>query len=111
MAARLQARVEALGGKNMAGGAGNLAAMLEARYRRQGYDRLSERNESTLADAVRLLAREQLTGAPPPPAAQKLVELWRPWLEGRIGRDILELDRHIADQDGYAKAARKLIQD
>jgi cobaltochelatase CobT len=106
-----QARVEALGVKNMAGVAGNLAAMLEARYRRQGYDRLSERNESTLADAVRLLAREQLTGAPPPPAAQKLVELWRPWLEGRIGRDILELDRHMADQDGYAKAARKLIQD
>jgi cobaltochelatase CobT len=106
-----QARVEALGVKNMAGVAGNLAAMLEARYRRQGYDRLSERNESTLAEAVRLLAREQLTGAAPPPAAQKLVELWRPWLEGRIGRDILELDRHIADQDGYAKAARKLIQD
>ena len=106
-----QARVEALGVKNMAGVAGNLAAMLEARYRRQGYDRLSERSESTLAEAVRLLTREQLTGAPPPPAAAKLVELWRPWLEGRIGRDILELDRHIADQDGYAKVARKLIQD
>ena len=30
-------------------------------------------------------------------------EIRRPWLEGRIGRDILELDRHIADQDGYAK--------
>ncbi|HUN45755.1 MAG TPA: cobaltochelatase subunit CobT [Stellaceae bacterium] len=106
-----QARVEALGSRNMAGVAGNLAAMLEARYRRQGYDRLSERNEGTLAEAVRLLTREQLTGATPPPAAQKLVELWRPWLEGRIGRDILELDRHVGDQDGYAKVARKLIQD
>ncbi|HTZ76408.1 MAG TPA: cobaltochelatase subunit CobT [Stellaceae bacterium] len=106
-----QARVEALGSRNMAGVAGNLAAMLEARYRRQGYDRLSERNEGTLAEAVRLLTREQLTGALPPPAAQKLVELWRPWLEGRIGRDLRELDRHVADQEGYAKAARKLIQD
>ena len=106
-----QARVEALGARRMAGVAGNLAAFLEARYRRQGYERLTERSDSTLAEAIRLLAREQLTGAPPPPAAQRLVDLWRPFLEGRIGRDILDLDRHVADQEAYAKATRKLIRD
>ena len=58
-----QARVEALGARRMAGVAANLAAMLEERYRRQGYEHLAERNDTTLAEAVRLLAREALTGA------------------------------------------------
>jgi cobaltochelatase CobT len=106
-----QARVEALGSRRMAGVAGNLAAMLDERYRRQGYEHMAERNDVTLAEAVRLLAREALTGAPPPPAAAKVVEMWRPYLEGRAGRDLLELNRHIGNQEAYAKATRQLIQD
>jgi cobaltochelatase CobT len=106
-----QARVEALGARRMAGVASNLTAMLDQRYRRQGYDRLTERSDSTLAEAIRLLTREELTGAPPPPAAQRLVDLWRPVLEGKIGRDIRELDKLIEDQDSYGKVARKLIKD
>jgi len=46
---------------------------------------------------VRLLTREALTHEPPPPSARRVVELWRPWLEGKIGRDITELDRAILD--------------
>ena len=42
-----QARVEALGARRMVGVGENLAAMLEARYRRQGFDRITERSEST----------------------------------------------------------------
>ncbi|HYM01562.1 MAG TPA: cobaltochelatase subunit CobT [Stellaceae bacterium] len=106
-----QARVEALGARRMTGVATNLAAMLDERYRRQGYEHLSERNDVTLAEAVRLLAREALTGAAPPPAAQRVVELWRPYLEGRAGRDLIELGRHVGNQEAYAKTARKLIQD
>ncbi len=37
--------------------------------------------------------------------------MWRPWLEGKIARDIAELDRAISDQDTYARATRRLIQD
>ncbi|HMK68615.1 MAG TPA: cobaltochelatase subunit CobT, partial [Stellaceae bacterium] len=62
-----QARVEALGARRMSGVAANLSAMLEQRYRRQGYDRMTERSDSTLAEAIRLLTREQLTGTKPPP--------------------------------------------
>jgi cobaltochelatase CobT len=106
-----QARVEALGARRMAGVAANLSAMLEERYRRQGYEHMIERNDVTLAEAVRLLAREALTGAAPPRAARQVVESWRPFLEGKVGRDFLELERHIQDQDAYAKAARQLIHD
>jgi cobaltochelatase CobT len=106
-----QARVEALGARRMAGVATNLAAMLDEQYRRQGFERITERTDSTMAEAVRLLAREALTRERPPPAARHVVDLWRPWLEGRIGRDFGELDRTILDQDAYARATRRLLQD
>jgi len=106
-----QARVEALGSRRMAGVASNLEAMLDEQYRRQGYERITERTESTIAEAVRLLTREALTRERPPPAARRVVDLWRPWIESRIGKDFAELDRAILDQDSYARATRKLLQD
>src|SRR5665213_882337 len=106
-----QARVEALGSRRMVGVASNLAAMLDERYRRQGYEHMAERNDVTLAEAVRLLVRETLTGATPPPAARQVVDLWRPYLEGKVGRDLLELERSVGDQAAYGKMARQLIQD
>src|SRR5229473_3164018 len=106
-----QARVEALGARRMAGVASNLEAMLEEQYRRQGFERITERADSTMAEAVRLLTREALTKERPPPAARRVVDLWRPWLEGRIGKDFGELDRTILDQDAYARATRRLLQD
>src|SRR6201993_307441 len=106
-----QARVEALGARRMAGVATNLEAMLDEQYRRQGYERITERTDSTMAEAVRLLTREALTKERPPRAARHVVDLWRPWLEGRIGKDFAELDRAILDQDAYAQATRRLLQD
>ncbi|MBV9014379.1 MAG: cobaltochelatase subunit CobT [Alphaproteobacteria bacterium] len=106
-----QARVEALGSRRMVGVAANLTAMLDEQYRRQGFERITERTESTMAEAVRLLTREAMTREPPPPSARRVVDLWRPWLEGKIGKDITELERMVSDQDGYARATRRLIQD
>jgi cobaltochelatase CobT len=106
-----QARVEALGARRMTGVAANLAAMLDEQYRRQGFERIAERSDATMAEALRLLTREVLTHEPPPPAARHVVDLWRPWLEPRIARDLGELDRAISDQDGYARVTRRMLQD
>jgi cobaltochelatase CobT len=106
-----QARVEALGARRMAGVAANLEAMLDEQYRRQGFERITERTDSTMAEAVRLLTREALTRERPPASARRVVDLWRPWLEGKIGKDFAELDRTILDQDAYARATRRLLQD
>src|SRR5947209_4436699 len=106
-----QARVEALGARRMVGVGQNLTAMLDEQYRRQGFERITERTESTMAEAVRLLTREALTHEPPPVSARHVVDLWRPWLEGKIGKDIADLDRAVLDQDTYARATRRLIQD
>ncbi len=106
-----QARVEALGAQRMAGVATNLAAHLEERCRRQGFAHVTERDAAMLPEAVRLLTREALTGAVPPPSARRMIAAWRPFLEGKVGRDFLELAKHLKDQDGYAKIARQLIRD
>src|SRR5215468_8312307 len=106
-----QARVEALGSRRMAGVASNLEAMLDEQYRRQGFERITERTESTMAEAVRLLTREALTGEAAPPAARHVVDLWRPWLEPRIAKELGELDRTILEQDDYARVTRRMLQD
>ncbi|HEX2265571.1 MAG TPA: hypothetical protein VHH14_04750, partial [Solirubrobacterales bacterium] len=106
-----QARCEAIGARQMAGVAGNLAAALDERYRRQGYDRVTERDQVPVAEAMRLLAREALTGAAPPSHARQAVELWRSWVDARIGRDLQRLGRLMGDQDAYAREVRRLLAD
>ncbi|MCG8544112.1 MAG: cobaltochelatase subunit CobT, partial [Alphaproteobacteria bacterium] len=105
------ARCEALGANRMVGVSENLAAALEERYRRQGLHRVTDRTEATMPEAVRLMARKLLTGAPPPPAARQMCELWEPWLQERITRALTELSKHVGDQDAYGQAARQLISD
>ena len=61
-----QARIEALGANAMPGMKTNLAAMLDDRYRRKDVARYTDRKEAPLEDAVALIVREKLTGAPPP---------------------------------------------
>jgi cobaltochelatase CobT len=106
-----QARCEAIGARQMAGVAGNLDAALDDRYRRQGFDRITDREQAPVAEIIRLLAREAITGAPPPPHARNAVELWRPTLDAAVKRDLGELSALIEDQDAYARAARKLLAD
>ncbi len=81
-----QARVEAIGAKRMEGVASNLTAMLQDRYHRGAkYEDITERADAPLEDAVALMVRERLTGESPPPAAKKLVDLWRAEIEAKAG--------------------------
>ncbi|MFD1703739.1 cobaltochelatase subunit CobT [Methylopila henanensis] len=104
-----QARVEAIGARRMTGTGDNIAAMLDDRYHRGPYAEVTDRADAPLQDAVALLVREKLTGRKPPEAAQKLVELWRPWIEDKAGGDLARLDRVLEDQDAYARTIRELL--
>jgi cobaltochelatase CobT len=104
-----QARVEAIGARRMSGVAGNLAAMLDDRYHRAKFDDVTERSEAPIEEAVSLMVRERLTGQAPPPAAKRLVELWRPLIEDRAGKDLDRLEDLLEDQRQFGDAVRDLL--
>ncbi|MGP1394892.1 MAG: cobaltochelatase subunit CobT [Inquilinaceae bacterium] len=106
-----QARCEAIGARQMTGVADNLSSALDEKYRRQGFDKITERSQAPLPDIVRLLTRERLTGEPPPQCARHAVDLWRPWIESRAGQDLADLVRVMDDQQAYAREVRKLLAD
>src|SRR6202789_2639478 len=93
-----QARVQAVRRRRMGGVAKNLAAMLDDRFHRGKFDDISERADAPIEDALAMMVRERLTGETPPAAARKLVDLWRPLIEERAGRDLDRLERVLTDQ-------------
>jgi cobaltochelatase CobT len=104
-----QARVEAIGARRMNGVAQNLAAMLDDRFHRGKFDQITERADAPIEDALALMVRERLTGMGPPPAARKLVDLWRPLIEERAGRDLDRLESLVEDQRQYSDVVHDLL--
>jgi cobaltochelatase CobT len=104
-----QARVEALGSRRMAGVAKNLTAMLDDHFHRGKFDEITDRADAPLSDALAMLVRERLTGLAPPAAARKMVDLWRPVLEDKIGTRLDRLDRLAEDQAKFGDAVHDLL--
>ena len=93
-----QARVEAIGARRMQGVAQNLSAMLDDKFHRGKFDDITDRADAPIEDAVAMMVRERLTGQAPPPAARKLVDLWRPFIEERAGRELDRLEKLVEQQ-------------
>jgi cobaltochelatase CobT len=104
-----QARVEAIGARRMEGVARNLSAMLDDRFHRGKFDDVTDRADAPIEDAVAMMVRERLTGLAPPPAAKKLVDLWRPWIEDRAGRELDRLGKLVEDQRRFGDAIRDVL--
>jgi len=105
-----QARCETLGSATMAGTAMNLDAAMEEHYRSRGLNRIVEASDAPIAEALRAVVKEALSGRPLPPAAKHVADLWRPVLDPRILQDALDLGRHLESQKEFAQIARRLIR-
>ncbi|MAP12406.1 MAG: cobaltochelatase subunit CobT [Gammaproteobacteria bacterium] len=105
-----QTRCEAIGARRMSGVAANLDAALNQRCREAGYEHVADRADAPLTEAIRLLARESMTGAPPPQAGKKLVDLWRDALDPSVLQTLEELSGHVEDQENFAAAAHDLLR-
>ena len=106
-----QARVESIGARRMSGVAHNLNIMLDDKFFRGNFSEINEQAQAPLEEAVALMVRERLTGAPPPPAAQKIVDLWRDFIESKAGTDLDQLSKRIEDQKAFAKLVHKVLTD
>lgn len=104
-----QARVEAIGSRRMAGVAKNLTAMLDDHFHRGKFDEITDRADAPLSDALAMLVRERLTGMAPPAAAKKMVDLWRPVLEDKIGARLDQLSRVTENQAKFGDLVHDLL--
>ena len=105
-----QARVEAIGSRRMPGVTSNLTAMIDDRFHRGKFDEVTDRADAPIEEAVAMMVRERLTGQAPPPAAKKLVDLWRPFIEDRAGRGLDRLERLLEDQRKFGDAIHDLLE-
>src|SRR5215210_414160 len=104
-----QARVEAIGAQRMMGIAANLTARLEQRFERSRLSEVTDRSEAPLPEALALLVRERLTGLVPPAKARAIVNLWRPWVEGRAKSVLDRMSNAVFDQEAFGRLARDLL--
>ena len=102
-------RVEVIGSQHMAGVAANLRARLADQCEAEGYDRMTRKDQLPMATALGLLAREKLSGEPVPQAARRVLDLWRDTIGDQADQALAEMAQAAADQDAYARAARKLL--
>jgi cobaltochelatase CobT len=106
-----QARIEAIGANALIGVRDNLAAVMEHGALRKGLNHLGDRAAAPMADIIALMARERLTGSPPPPAAKALVDSFREQIEAQAGADLDRLTGALDDQKTFARIARAVVRD
>jgi cobaltochelatase CobT len=106
-----QARIEAIGANAMGGVRENLKAVLDHAWQRKSYSEVEALANPPLAEVVSLMARERLTGEPPPPNARALVDLFRADIEAKAGEDLDKLAALQDDQKAFARLSRTIIRD
>ena len=104
------ARVEALGSRNMAGIAANLGHALELKLRTDPISRAQSADEVPISTALALIVRERLTGAPIPDAAVAGVDMLRGWIEEKAGSDLDALALALDDQGAFAALTQSMLE-
>ncbi len=105
------ARCEAVGTRSMPGTAGNIDARIGVDAARKGYDQVHDRSDVPLSVAAGYLIRQMATGRALPEGAEKAAALWRGFFEDQAGQTLEGLEGNLADQAGFARMARKIIED
>ena len=104
------ARIEALGSRNMAGVAANLAHALDLKLRTDPISRAQAADEVPISTALSLIVRERLTGAPVPTVAANGVDLLREWIEEKAGSDLDALGTALDDQSAFAALTQSMLE-
>ena len=103
------ARVEALGSRNMAGVAANLGHALDLKLRTDPISRAQAADEVPISTALSLIVRERLTGLPVPSAAAEGVDMLRGWIEEKAGSDLDALGLALDDQNAFAALTQTML--
>ncbi|TYR34938.1 cobaltochelatase subunit CobT [Mesorhizobium microcysteis] len=104
-----QARVEAIGSRAMQGVADNIGSMLEDKYAKANLADVADQADAPLEEAVALMVREKLTGRAAPRSGQRVVDLWRKWIDDKAGGDLAGLAEKLEDQQAFARVVREML--
>ncbi|ANT48565.1 cobaltochelatase subunit CobT [Mesorhizobium amorphae] len=104
-----QARVEAIGSRAMQGVADNIGSMLEDKYARANLIDVKDKADAPIEEALALMVREKLTGRTVPKSGERLVDLWRPWVEEKASADLDGLSAKLDDQQAFARVVRDML--
>ncbi|WP_394889207.1 cobaltochelatase subunit CobT [Mesorhizobium sp. AaZ16] len=104
-----QARVEAIGSRAMAGVADNIGSMLEDKYAKANLADVRDQADAPIEEALALMVREKLTGRPAPKSGERMVNLWRKWVEDKAGPDLDGLAGKLDDQQAFARVVREML--
>ncbi|WP_027167511.1 cobaltochelatase subunit CobT [Mesorhizobium sp. WSM3224] len=104
-----QARVEAIGSRAMQGVADNIGSMLEDKYTKANLFDVKDKADAPLEEAIALMVREKLTGRAIPKSGERLVDLWRPWVEEKASGDLDGLSAKLEDQQAFARVVREML--
>ncbi len=105
------ARCEAVGARTMPGTASNIDVKIAAEAARLGFDQITDAADAPLPTAAGYLIRHLATGRDLPDGARNVMELWRGFIEGEAGETLENLQGTLADQNAFARFARKVIAD
>ncbi len=105
------ARCEAMGARDMPGTAGNIDAKIGHDARRRGFGQVTQAADAPLSAAAGYLVRHLATGRDLPPEAENVMDLWRGFIEDRVGEALEDVGETLHDQAAFAKFARRVISD
>ena len=106
-----EVRLEAIGTERYSGMRGNLEERHRIAFEMGGYDRMhtAQDSDKALADVVAMIAREAITGAPPPEPIRKLVATMRPWVD-HVTMDLIgKLARAVDRQELFARISQDIL--
>ncbi len=101
--------MEAIGSVAMPGVKENLGTVLAMRCKALGLGEVKEQIQAPLTDILGLIVRERLTGDPPPEIARRAVDLWRPFVEAKVGIALDKLKGSVRDQRAFGKLTRSIL--
>ncbi|BCH21941.1 cobaltochelatase subunit CobT [Mesorhizobium sp. L-8-3] len=104
-----QARCEAIGSRAMQGVADNIGMMLEDKYTKANLADVRDQADAPLEEAIALIVREKLTGRAVPKSGERMVGLWRNWVEDKAGADMDGLADKLDDQQAFARVVREML--
>ncbi|MFZ2995614.1 cobaltochelatase subunit CobT [Sphingobium sp.] len=105
-----QARVEAIGSRQMVGVRANLNHALDLRLKSDPIRRARSADEVPLSTALALKVRERLTGQPIPKDVAPGVAMVDQWIEDKAGADLDALALAIDDQRAFQKMATAMLE-